>query len=138
MFLAVYKGRTLVIASTVIYIVSVMGPFKIFNTEGFVDRLNRCRDYVDRIVEFGYWYEMPAFLKTSMKQYTTEDGNGSRFVTKLHWMVESADRSLKRWKLLSKIHSLPFLGDSVKIVGALTTLSGTHLVSDIAADEHVV
>jgi hypothetical protein len=37
------------------------------------------------------------------KQYTTEEANKSRLITKVRWVVESANGRIKQWRFLDKV-----------------------------------
>ncbi|CAC5401421.1 unnamed protein product [Mytilus coruscus] len=66
---------------------------------------------------------MPRFLKKGDKQFSTEDANMSRLVTKIRWIVESSNARIKTWKYLSHTlptNQIPFIGDFVRIVCALS------------------
>ncbi|XP_060575344.1 uncharacterized protein LOC132732838 [Ruditapes philippinarum] len=72
--------------------------------------------------ELGIQAEMPAFMKRTEKQMTTDDANASRFVTKVRWVVEAANARIKRWKYLSHVlptNQVPYIGDYVSIICAL-------------------
>ncbi|VDI47386.1 Hypothetical predicted protein [Mytilus galloprovincialis] len=62
---------------------------------------------------------MPSFLTKGQKQMTTDEANASRLVTKVRWVVESANARIKRWKYLSHVlpnKQVPYIGDYVCIV----------------------
>lgn len=61
------------------------------------------RDSVDFLEDLGIKSEMPAFLDRGQKQLTTEQSNLSRLVTKIRWVVESANARLKSWKFFDKV-----------------------------------
>jgi hypothetical protein len=72
--------------------------------------------------ENGLQVHMPFYLKKGEKQHSTSEANASRMVTKVRWVVESANGRLKQWRLLDKIIPntlLPQIGDLVRIVCAL-------------------
>lgn len=61
-------------------------------------------------------------------------------MTKLLWVVESANSRFKHWKFLSNVVTntqLPFFGDYVEIVAALTNASRPPLVSDQTQDKQL-
>ena len=37
------------------------------------------------------------------KQHNTEDANSSRLVTKIRWVIESANGRIKKWKYFSNV-----------------------------------
>uniref|UniRef100_A0A8W8MLA5 DDE Tnp4 domain-containing protein n=1 Tax=Magallana gigas TaxID=29159 RepID=A0A8W8MLA5_MAGGI len=62
---------------------------------------------------------MPSFMEKGEKQLSTDAANTSRLVTKIRWVVESANARIKQWKYLSYIlpsSQIPFIGDYVRIV----------------------
>ena len=108
------------IVSSTGHIISVMGPFlgdgrnndaeitknMIYNNkQGFTDWL-RPGDLVvvDRgshhcildLEKFGYKTKMLCFLNEDQSQVTTSQANDTRFITKIRWMIESANDRLKQ------------------------------------------
>ncbi|KAK3096289.1 hypothetical protein FSP39_025378 [Pinctada imbricata] len=80
------------------------------------------RDSADILQEHGIKMQMPSFLQKGSKQHETEDSNNSGLVTKIRWVVESANGRLKSWKYLDRVllnTQLPYMGDYVRIVCAL-------------------
>ena len=72
------------------------------------------RDAVDILKKFGISARMPHFLNKSQKQHTTEEANEPRLVTKVRWIVESANGRIKKWKALSNKMpdcQIPYIGD---------------------------
>jgi hypothetical protein len=56
------------------------------------------------------------------KQYTTEEANKSRLITKVRWVVESANGRIKQWRFLDKVvpnKLVKYIGDFFKIVCAI-------------------
>jgi hypothetical protein len=52
-------------------------------------------------------------------QYTTEEANKSRLITKVRWVVESVNGRIKQWRFLDKVvpnKLVKYIGDFVKIV----------------------
>lgn len=83
---------------------------------------------------------MPHFLKKSPKQHTTEEPNESRLVSKVRWVVESANGRIKQWRALS--NTMPntqilFIGDYVRIVCALCNAFRKPLVTD-SDNDHIL
>jgi hypothetical protein len=77
------------------------------------------KDSVDFLNELGITTEMPAFLDKGQKQLTTEQSNTSRLVTKIRWVVESANGRLISWKYFDKVlpnSQIPFIGDYIQII----------------------
>ena len=62
---------------------------------------------------------MPAFR--SAKQFSTGTDNETRFVTKIRWIIESANGRIKQWRIFDKVlpnSKLKSVGDLVAIVCA--------------------
>ncbi|XP_061195999.1 uncharacterized protein LOC133204276 [Saccostrea echinata] len=56
------------------------------------------------------------------KQMSTESANTSRLVTKIRWVVESANSRIKQWKYLGHVlptSQIPYIGDFIRIVYSL-------------------
>lgn len=53
------------------------------------------RDSVAFIESLGFEVEMPHLLSKNQKEYTAEEANESRCVTKIRWVVESVNGRLK-------------------------------------------
>lgn len=80
------------------------------------------RDSVEMVESLGFRAEMPEYLKKGQKQHTTEEANHSRLVTKVRWVVESANGRIKKWKALDQVmpnSQLYCVGDHVQIVCAM-------------------
>ena len=95
------------------------------------------RNSIAMIEGLGLGAKMPTFLGKSEKQHTTEDANTSRLVTKIRWVVESANGRLKRWKFLANVvpnTHLSHIGDYVRIVASLINAYRPPLASDNAND----
>ncbi|KAK3102132.1 hypothetical protein FSP39_009062 [Pinctada imbricata] len=146
---SLHKGRPLVkpmvIVSTTGYFISVMGPYLARNNDAsilnhiletnvedirgwiqeddvfIVDR--GFRDSAAYLEKLGIKAEMPAFMTRGESQMSTDSANTSRLVTKIRWVVESANSRIKQWTYLSRIlpsHQIPFIGDFVRIVCAIS------------------
>uniref|UniRef100_A0A8W8K9K7 DDE Tnp4 domain-containing protein n=1 Tax=Magallana gigas TaxID=29159 RepID=A0A8W8K9K7_MAGGI len=53
---------------------------------------------------------------------TTESANTSRLVTKIRWVVESANSRIKQWNYLQHVlptSQIPYIGDFIRIVCAI-------------------
>lgn len=138
--------KMMVVVSTSGYFVSVIGPYlsdaqnndakilkhmfahdkeEIVNwvKDGDIFVVDRgFRDSVDFLSDIGIKTEMPAFLKKGQKQLDTEESNTSRLVTKVRWVVESANARLKSWKYFDRVLPntlIPFVGDDISIAAAL-------------------
>ncbi|CAC5381038.1 unnamed protein product [Mytilus coruscus] len=82
--------------------------------------------------------EMPCFIKKGQKQHTTEEANSSRLITKVRWVVESANGRVKQWRFLDKVvsnHIVPYIGDFVRIVSAFINCFRTPLINDFCNEE---
>lgn len=80
------------------------------------------RDAVTFMEENGLQVHMPFYLPRGKKQHSTTEANISRMVTKVRWVVESANGRLKQWRLLDKVvpnKLLPQIGDFFRIVFTL-------------------
>ncbi|XP_053405404.1 uncharacterized protein LOC128558951 [Mercenaria mercenaria] len=148
---SMHKGRPLVkpmvVVTTSGYFVTIIGPYladgrnsdarilthmmqtnveeiKSFVAENDVFIVDRgFRDSLAMLEDMGIHAEMPAFMQKGQKQMTTEDANTSRLVTKVRWVVESANARIKRWKYLDHVlptTQVPFIGDFVRIVCAIS------------------
>ncbi|XP_062599343.1 uncharacterized protein LOC134260823 [Saccostrea cucullata] len=146
---SLHKGRPLVkplvIVSTTGYFVSVMGPYIAKNNDATI--LNHVmktniedicnwvreddifvidrgfRDSLDYLEQMGIKAKMPSFMVKGEKQMGTENANTSKLVTKIRWVVESANARIKQWHYLGKIlpsSQIPHIGDFVRIVCAIS------------------
>ncbi|CAF3140890.1 unnamed protein product [Rotaria sp. Silwood2] len=144
---SMHKGRPLIkpmmIVSSDGYIISVVGPYLadfknndssmtkhiiLNNREGVTDWLQPndvlivdrgFRDCLPLLNSLGYETYMPAFLKKTEKQLTTTEANQTRFVTKIRWVVESANGRIKTWRFFDRVmpnSMLPIAGDLFSIV----------------------
>ena len=55
-----------------------------------------------QIVEMGYDIKMPDFLDKNSKQFTSEQANETRLVTKCRWVVESFHARFKKWRIFAE------------------------------------
>ena len=134
------------VVTTTGYIVTVLGPYlddgknsdsKILNhmmnsnieeiknliRKGDIFVVDRgFRDSLNVLKELGIDAKMPSFLPKGEKQLSTKDANNSRLVTKIRWIVESANARLKQWiffdKTLPNSH-LPNIEQYMKIICAV-------------------
>ena len=88
----------------------------------FVDR--GFRNSIDFLqTEFGIKCKMPAFISKGSAQFSDEEGNSSRLVTKVRWVVESFNGRLKKWQYLDKVlpnSQIPNIGDYTRLVAAIS------------------
>ena len=62
---------------------------------------------------------MPAFLSKAEKQFSTNEANQTRFITKIRWVVESANGRIKTWGFFYRVlpnSMIPIAGDLSSIV----------------------
>ena len=98
------------------------------------------RDCLDFLAELGIKTEMPHFLPKGQKQHTTREGNESRYVTKVRWVIESANGRIKQWKALSnRLQNvlIPSVRDFVRIFCALCNAFRPLLASSSNTDQVV-
>ena len=60
-------------------------------------------DSIEMLESLGFRTEMPEYLSIGKKQHTTEEANHSRLVTKVCWVVESANGQIRKWKALDQV-----------------------------------
>ena len=80
---------------------------------------------------------MPAFLQKSSKQHSTEAANAFRLVTKVRWVVESANGRIKTWKYLDNVvhnRQVPFIDDYIRIVSSIINKDRTPIKPTDAND----
>ena len=82
------------------------------------------RDSIDFLeTEFGIKCKMPAFISKGSAQFSDEEGNSSRLVTKVRWVVESFNGRLKKWQYLDKVlpnSQIPNIGEYTRLVAAIS------------------
>lgn len=148
---SVHKGRPLVKAMVVVtttgHFVTAVGPYLADNKNNDANILTHMlksnledikhwvqendifvvdrgfRDAISLLEDMGIKSEMPCFMKRGDKQLSTEDANASRLVTKVRWVVESANARIKRWQYLDKVlptNQVPYIGDYIRIVCAIS------------------
>ena len=163
---SMHKGRSLVkpmmLVGTDGYILNVLGPYYAdgynndasiikhafkTNCEEIKDWLNEedvlivdrgFRDAEQFLKDLNFKVEMPCITVKGMKQQTTDEANASRLVTKVRWVVESANGRIKQWKFLEKVipnSYVPHIGDFVRIVCALVNCFRPPLIGDFGNDE---
>ncbi|CAF4604568.1 unnamed protein product [Didymodactylos carnosus] len=96
------------------------------------------RDSLKYVKLLGYQTYMPAFLSKGSKQFDTQTANETRFVTKIRWMIESANGRIKQWRLFDKVlpnSLLKTVGDLVAIVRALLNCYGAPFIQDFSKDK---
>ena len=96
------------------------------------------RDALDYLHLMGYQTYMPSFLTKGSKQFSTETANQTRFVTKVRWVIESANGRIKQWRIFDKVLPNSFLkiaGDLVAIVCALQNCYGAPFIESMSKDK---
>ena len=71
--------------------------------------------------ELGLNVALPPFLN-GRRQFTSDEANQSRYVTKVRWVVEAVNARMKQFKFLSNTvqnSSLPYLEEYLSIACAL-------------------
>ena len=66
---------------------------------------------------------MPAFVSKGSAQFSDEEGNRSRLVTKARWVVESFNGRLKKWQYLDKVlpnSQISNIADYTRLVAAIS------------------
>lgn len=163
---SLHKGRPLVkpmvVITTTGYCIAILGPYMADakNNDGsilnhmlasnvqdiknwiekedifIVDR--GFRDSLDFLEDFGINAKMPSFLQKGQAQMTTEEANTSRLVTKVRWVVESANERIKSWRYLANVlptNKVPYIKDYICIVCALANKYLPPLATDQDNDE---
>ncbi|CAF3390049.1 unnamed protein product [Rotaria sp. Silwood2] len=163
---SMHKGRPLLkpmlVVTTTGYIVSCLGPYFadyknndaaitkhiIYNNkENITQWLHKgdilvidrgFRDALDYLHKHNYQTFMPAFLDKNSKQFSTRTGNETRFVTKIRWIIESANGRIKQWRIFDKVlpnSLLKTVGDLVGIVCALQNAYGAPFIKSALNDK---
>ncbi|CAF3381748.1 unnamed protein product [Rotaria socialis] len=165
---SLHKGKPLVkpmmVVSTDGYIISAMGPYLadgknndaeitkniIYNNkEGMVDWLaandvlvvdRGFRDVLEDLEKFGYTTKMPSFLRKGDKQFTTIQANETRLITKIRWVIESANGRVKQWRFFDHVvpnTMIEKIGDYFRIVCAIINRYRPVFVKDISKDQEL-
>ena len=110
--------------------------------EGDIMILDRgFRDSLGVLKALGIDTAMPSFLGPNQRQFDVYDANRSRFITKLRWVVESANARIKRFKWFSQTiqnSSLPSVPDFLAIVAALTNCFHVPMIAASPDDDNIV
>ncbi len=161
-----HKGRPLVkpmlVVITTGYIVSCLGPYfadhknndaaitkhiLYNNRENITQWLQKddiividrgFRDALDYLHKHDYQTFMPAFLDKKSKQFSTVTGNETRFVTKIKWVIESANGRIKQWRIFDKVlpnSVLKTVGDLLGIVCALQNAYDASFIKSTVKDK---
>ena len=165
---SLHKGKSLVkpmmIVSSDGYIIAVLGPFfadgknndseitknlLYNNVQGFrnwmkpgdvivVDR--GFRDCLTDLQKFGYDTKMSLFMKKDQKQYTTDEANKTRLITKVRWIIESANGRVKQWRFFSNFvpnTMIEKIGNYFEIVCTLMYCYRPVFVIDTSKDREI-
>lgn len=84
---------------------------------------------------------MPSFIQKGDKQMTTEEANTIRLVTKVRWLVESANARIQNWKYLQHVlptNQTPYIGDYVSIVCSISNKYFPPLSQPYTSDDIVL
>lgn len=165
---SLHKGKPLVKLMMIVasdgYIISAIGPFLadrtnndaeitkniIYNNkEGITDWLRRedliivdrgFRDCIKDLEKFGYKVRMPNFLKKGQSQFSTSEAHQTRFITKIRWVVESANDRVKQWQFFNKIipnSMTEKIGDYFQIVCAIINCYRPVFIQDTTRDGEI-
>lgn len=92
---------------------------------------------LELLEEMGLVHEMPRFLN-KQQQFSTEDANKTRLVTKVRWVVEAVNGQLKNWRAFDKVipnTQIPYIGDYVRIVCAMLNAFHPTRITNTEDDE---
>ncbi|CAF3854928.1 unnamed protein product [Rotaria sp. Silwood1] len=165
---SLHKGKQLVkpmmIVSTDGYIISAMGPYLsdgknndaeitkniIYNNkQGILDWLaagdvivvdRGFRDVLEDLNKFGYTTKMPSFIGKGQKQFTTIEANETRLVTKIRWVIESANGRVKQWRFFDHVvpnTMIEKIGDYFRIICAIINRYRPVFVKDTSKDQQI-
>ncbi|CAF3956339.1 unnamed protein product, partial [Rotaria sp. Silwood1] len=96
-------------------------------------------DSVEIMEELGLNVALPSFLN-GRHQFTTDEANQSRYVTKIRWMVEAVNSRIKQFKFLSNTvqnSSLPYLEQYLSIACALINRYQSPLKTNTSEDAEI-
>ena len=138
-YFAEYKNNDATITKNIIYnnkedILDWLKPDDVL----VVDR--GFRDVLDDLYTFSYKTKTPYFLSKKTNQFTTEETHQTRFVTKIRWVVESANGRIKQWRFFDKVVQntmLKNIGDYFAIVCALMDAYRPLFIADISKDDAI-
>ena len=77
------------------------------------------RDVATEFEETGYDIKMPDFLDKNSKQFTSEQANKTRLVTKCRWMVESFHARFKKWRMIAERIDQSFIPNTAALTRIL-------------------
>ena len=86
----------------------------------------------------GYDVKMPGFLDKNAKQFTSEEANETRLVTKCRWVVESFQARFKKWRMFCERIDQSFILNIATLTRTLAAcLNEYHpILYDANSSEH--
>ncbi|CAF1393551.1 unnamed protein product [Adineta ricciae] len=114
------------------YIISMIGPY-------LTDFTNNGASMIRHIFGIPNLHACLLGKKTD-SQLTTAEANETRFVTKIRWVVESANGTVKTWGLFDRVMAnsmIPITGDLLSIVCTLINAYRPLFVRDVSNDDKV-
>ena len=164
----IHKGKPLIkptlITTTTVYVVSCMSPYfadyknndaeiakhiVYNNNENIAQWLQKrdiividrgFRDALDYLHSKGYQTYMPSSLVKGTKKFTAESANQTRIVTKVRWVIESANGRIIQWRLSDKVlpNSLLKIADALEaIVCVLQNCYGAPFIQTMSRDKEL-
>ncbi len=98
------------------------------------------RDCLTDLQNLGYDTKMPLFMKKDQKQYTTDEANKTRLITKVRWVIESANGRVKQWRFFNNVVPNTMIektGNYFEIVCALINCYRPVFVKDTSKDKEI-
>ena len=83
---------------------------------------------------------MPKFLGKHQKQFTTIEANETRLITKIRWVIESANGRVKQWRFFNNIipnTMIEKIGDYFRIVCAMINCYRPVLITNSVNDREI-
>ena len=96
------------------------------------------RDCLTDLPKLGYDTEMPLFMKKDQRQYTTDEANKTRLITKVRWAKEFDNGRVKQWRFFSNVvpnTMIEQIGSCFEIVCALINCYRPLFVRDTSKDK---
>ena len=97
------------------------------------------RDSISVMQALGLDAAMPPFLD-GKRQFSSEEANQSRCITKVRWVVEAANRRIKQFKYFANTvqnSSLPYLESDLSIVCSLINRYQTPIAKSKPEDKEI-
>ena len=98
------------------------------------------RDCVKDLENLGYKIKMPCFLKKGQSQFSKNEAHQTRFITKIRWVVESANGRVKQWQFFNKTipnSMIEKIGDYFQIVCAIINCCPPVFIQDTSRDNEI-